>query len=247
MYRLENRVAIVTGASRGIGRAISLALSDAGASVALVSRSAERLNQVSSEISNRGGTVSVHPCDITDGEAVGVTFKDIAEKYGGLHILVNNAGVTKDNLLMRMSPDDWSAPLRTNLDGAFNCIKSVVRTMIKQRFGRIINIASVVGITGNAGQTNYAASKAGLIGLTKSAARELASRGITVNAVAPGYITTDMTAELPAETKQKLTESIPLGRLGLPEDIAPIVAFLASDSASYITGQTVLVDGGMVM
>lgn len=247
MFQLKDRVAVVTGASRGIGRAISLALADAGASVALVSRSAERLRKVSAEISNRGGKASVHPCDITDGEAVSATFKGITDQYGALHILVNNAGMTRDNLIMRLSSDDWDAPILTNLKGAFNCIKAVVRPMLKQRFGRIINITSIVGITGNAGQANYAASKAGLIGLTKSTAKELASRSITVNAVAPGYIATDMTADLPEAAKQKLTESIPLGRLGLPEDVAPIVAFLASEAAGYITGQTLLVDGGMVM
>lgn len=247
MFQLKDKVAVVTGASRGIGRAISLALSDAGASVALVSRSAERLEEVSAEIIDRGGQASVHPCDITDGEAVSATFKAIADQYGALHILVNNAGVTRDNLIMRMSSDDWDAPINTNLKGAFNCIKAVVRPMLKQRFGRIINITSIVGITGNAGQSNYAASKAGLIGLTKSTAKELASRSITVNAVAPGYITTDMTADMPEAAKLALTESIPLGRLGLPEDVAPIVAFLASEAASYITGQTLLVDGGMVI
>ena len=247
MFQLKDKVAVVTGASRGIGRAISLSLSDAGASVALVSRSAEQLQKVRAEIIDRGGQASVHPCDITDGEAVSTTFKAIADQYGALHILVNNAGMTRDNLIMRLSSEDWDAPINTNLTGAFNCIKAVVRPMLKQRFGRIINITSIVGITGNAGQANYAASKAGLIGLTKSTAKELASRSITVNAVAPGYITTDMTADLPEEAKLKLTESIPLGRLGLPEDVAPIVAFLASESASYITGQTLIIDGGMVI
>ncbi len=247
MFQLKDKVALVTGASRGIGRAISLALSAAGAAVALISRTKEVLAEVQAEITRQGGRAEVYPCDIQDPEKVAATVKAVATDLGGLHILVNNAGMTRDNLIMRMSADDWAAPLNTNLTGAFNCLKAVTRPMMKQRWGRIINITSVVGVTGNAGQANYAASKAGLIGLTKSAAKELASRGITVNAVAPGYITTDMTAGLSEEIRLKLTESIPLGRLGTPDDIAPAVVFLASDEASYISGQTLLVDGGMVM
>ncbi len=247
MFLLKDKVALVTGASRGIGRAISLALSAAGAAVALISRTKEALAEVQAEITSRGGRAAVYPCDIQDQEKIAATVKAVAADLGGLHILVNNAGMTRDNLIMRMSADDWAAPLNTNLTGAFNCLKAVTRPMMKQRWGRIINITSVVGVTGNAGQANYAASKAGLIGLTKSAAKELASRGITVNAVAPGYITTDMTAGLAEEIKLKLTESIPLGRLGTPDDIAPAVVFLASEEAGYISGQTLLVDGGMVM
>jgi 3-oxoacyl-[acyl-carrier protein] reductase len=189
----------------------------------------------------------MYACDITDPDAVTAVFSNIVEQHSALHILVNNAGITRDNLLMRLSSEDWEAPIRTNLTGAFNCIKAVVRPMMKQRSGCIINIASVVGVMGNAGQANYSASKAGLIGLTKSTAKELGSRGITVNAIAPGFITTDMTADLPEATIQKLTENIPLGRMGKPEDVAAAVVFLASDSAGYITGQTLLVDGGMVM
>ena len=247
MFQLKDKVALVTGASRGIGRAISLALSAAGAAVALISRTKEMLAEVQAEITSRGGRAEVYPCDIQDAGKVAETVKAVALEMGGLHILVNNAGVTRDNLIMRMSAADWAAPLNTNLTGAFNCLKAVTRPMMKQRWGRIINITSVVGVTGNAGQANYAASKAGLIGLTKSAAKELASRGITVNAVAPGYITTDMTAGLTEEIKLKMTESIPLGRLGTPDDIAPAVVFLASEEAGYISGQTLLVDGGMVM
>ncbi len=247
MFQLKDKVALVTGASRGIGRAISLALSAAGAAVALVSRTKEVLAEVQAEITRRGGRAEVYPCDIQDLDKVAATVKAVATDLGGLHILVNNAGMTRDNLIMRMSADDWAAPLDTNLTGSFNCLKAVTRPMMKQRWGRIINITSVVGVIGNAGQANYAASKAGLIGLTKSAAKELASRGITVNAVAPGYITTDMTAGLSEEIKLKLTESIPLGRLGTPDDIAPAVVFLASEEAGYISGQTLLVDGGMVM
>ena len=247
MFQLKDKVALVTGASRGIGRAISLALSAAGAAVALISRTKDMLAEVQAEITRRGGRAAVYPCDIQDAVKVAETVKAVALEMGGLHILVNNAGVTRDSLIMRMSAADWAAPLNTNLTGAFNCIKAVTRPMMKQRWGRIINITSVVGVTGNAGQANYAASKAGLIGLTKSAAKELASRGITVNAVAPGYITTDMTAGLTKEIKLKMTESIPLGRLGTPDDIAPAVVFLASEEAGYISGQTLLVDGGMVM
>ncbi|MFB0515507.1 MAG: 3-oxoacyl-[acyl-carrier-protein] reductase [Candidatus Neomarinimicrobiota bacterium] len=247
MFQLQDKVAVVTGASRGIGRAISLALAEAGAAVALLSRSVDALQEVRREITTHGGQASIHPCDIRDAETVAKVFKEIVDQYGLLHILVNNAGVTKDSLILRMSGDDWQVPIATNLTGAFNCIKAAVRPMIKQRFGRIINITSVVGITGNAGQANYAASKAGLIGLTKSTAKELASRGITVNAIAPGYITTDITANLSKDIKKNLTEYIPLGRLGKPEDVAPAVVFLASDEAGYITGQTLLVDGGMVI
>lgn len=247
MFLLKGKVAVVTGAARGIGRSISLALADAGASVALIDLSAENLQGVLNEITASGGEASVHLCDITDPETVAVAFNDITEQHGALHILVNNAGITRDNLLMRLSPEDWEAPIRTNLTGAFYCIKAAVRPMMKQRYGRIINIASVVGITGNAGQANYAASKAGLIGLTKSTARELASRGITANAIAPGFIITALTTDLSEDAKKKLTEHIPLGRLGKPEDVAPAVVFLASEEAGYITGQTLPVDGGMVI
>ena len=247
MFLLKDKVAVVTGAGRGIGRYISLALADAGASVALIDLSAENLQGVLNEITASGGKASVHLCDITDPETVAAAFNDIMERHGALHILVNNAGITRDNLLMRLSSEDWEAPIRTNLTGAFYCIKAAVRPMMKQRYGRIINIASVVGLTGNAGQANYAASKAGLIGLTKSTARELASRGITANAIAPGFITTALTADLSENAKKKLTEHIPLGRLGRPEDVAPAVVFLASEEAGYITGQTLPVDGGMVI
>lgn len=247
MLKLENKIAVVTGASRGIGQGIALELAKAGAIVALVSRTADALKLVAAEIAAVGGTASVHPCDISDGEAVAATFKEIVNQYGGLHILVNNAGVTKDALVMRMSTADWELPIKVNLTGAFNCIKAAIRPMMKARFGRIINITSVVGVTGNAGQANYAASKAGLIGLTKSIAKEVGSRGITVNAIGPGFITTDMTADISEEIVSKMAESIPLGRLGNPEDIAPAVVFLASEGASYITGQTLLIDGGMVM
>ncbi|MCK4579587.1 MAG: SDR family NAD(P)-dependent oxidoreductase, partial [Candidatus Marinimicrobia bacterium] len=188
MFSLDDKIAIVTGASRGIGRDISLGLARAGATVTLVSRTEAALQTVKSEIEQAGGNALVCPCDIADAEGVKAVAKQVTDTYGGLHILVNNAGMTRDNLIMRMSTDDWEAPIRTNLTGAFNFIKAVTRPMMKQRWGRIINITSVVGVTGNAGQANYAASKAGLIGLTKSTAKELASRGITVNAIGPGYV-----------------------------------------------------------
>lgn len=247
MFSLKDKVAVVTGAARGIGRSISLALADAGADLALIDLVIDNLQGVRDEIEAKGRKASIYQCDITDPEVVAATFNDIAEQHGALHILVNNAGMTRDNLLIRLSPEDWEAPIRINLTGTFYCTKAAVRFMMKQRYGRIINIASVVGITGNAGQANYAASKAGVIGLTKSTAKELASREITANAIAPGFIATAMTADLPANARKKLTEYIPLGRLGKPEDVAPAVVFLASEEAGYITGQTLPVDGGMVI
>ncbi len=247
MFSLKEKVAVVTGAARGIGRSISLALADAGADLALIDLSADNLQGVRDEITAKGRKASIHQCDITDPEVVAATFNDIIEQHGALHILVNNAGITRDNLLIRLSPEDWEAPIRINLTGTFYCTKAAVRFMMKQRYGRIINIASVVGITGNAGQANYAASKAGIIGLTKSTAKELASREITANAIAPGFITTAMTADLPENTRKKLAEHIPLGRRGKPEDVAPAVVVLASEEAGYITGQTLPVDGGMVI
>ena len=247
MYKLDDQIALVTGASRGIGRAISLALAQAGANVVLVSRSAADLEQVAEEIGQAGGMAEVHVCDVTDAVSVTGMIKEINSRHGALHILVNNAGTTRDNLVLRMSDEEWSLPLDINLKGAFNTIRAATRYMLKQRYGRIINITSIVGVSGNAGQANYAASKAGLIGMTKSIAKELASRNITVNAVGPGYINTDLTGGLTEQVKNKLIEAIPLGRLGQPEDVAPAVVFLASEAAGYITGQTLLVDGGMVM
>ena len=247
MFQLHDKVAVVTGASRGIGKAISLAMAEAGAKVALISRGGEALEVAAEEIRQNGGEASAHPGDITDKEKIAGTIQEIANQYGSLDILVNNAGTTRDNLVLRMSDEEWNAPIDTNLSGSYNCIKAVIRPMIKQRFGRIINITSVIGIVGNVGQANYAASKAGLIGLTKSVAKEYASRGITVNAIAPGYVATEMTSDLSDDMAKKMIESIPLGRMGEPEDVAPTAVFLASDAAGYITGQTLLVDGGMVM
>lgn len=246
--RFEKQVAIVTGAGRGIGHAIAVRLANEGAQVACVSRSEENAKRTSDEINAaRPDAARFYAVDVSDHEAVQPVGARILEEFGRVDILVNNAGVTRDGLSMRMSVADWDTVLNTNLRGAFNFVQSVLRSMIKQRSGRIINISSVIGLIGNAGQTNYAASKAGLIGFTKSLARELASRGITVNAVAPGFIVTDMTGSLSEEIQKKIIGQIPLGRVGDPNDIASSVAFLASAEAAYITGQVLCVDGGMVM
>ena len=242
---LQGQVALVTGGSRGIGLAIARELADAGAKVAVVARGEAGAQQAAAGLPGEGHRGFA--CDVADPEAATALVKQVEESLGGLDVLVNNAGVTRDNLLMRIKDDDWSAVLDTNLRGAFNLIRAASRGMMKRRGGRIINITSVVGITGNKGQANYAASKAGLIGLTKSVAKELGSRGVLVNAVAPGYIETDMTAELPQAARDALMAQIALERMGRPEDIAPVVRFLAGPGAAYITGQTLVVDGGMVM
>ena len=247
MNNLENKVAIITGASRGIGKVIAEHTAKAGAITVCISRSHVDVEKVAKYINEQGFTAIAMACDITNGEQYQELVKSVNEKFGSIDILVNNAGVTKDGLIMRMSEDDWDIVIDTNLKGAFNGTKAVARHMMKQRSGRIINISSVVGLTGNAGQANYAASKAGLIGLTKATAKELASRGITANCIAPGYIETDMTNQLPEKIKDALIEKIPLGRIGQASDIASTVCFLASKDAGYITGQTFTVDGGMVM
>ena len=247
MFNLSGKVALVTGASRGIGCAIAKILSENGAHVVCVSRKVSDVQSVADEITAAGGAATAVACDISDSDNMSKLIKETVATHDHLDILVNNAGVTRDNLLVRMSEDDWNTVLNINLKAAFIAIKAATRTMMKQRNGRMINISSVVGLMGNAGQVNYAASKAGLIGLTKSTARELASRGITANCIAPGYVATDMTNELGDEVRQSLNEKIPLGRMGQVEDIAYAVAFLASDEAEYITGQTLAVDGGMVM
>ncbi len=247
MINLENKVAIVTGASRGIGKVIAEQMAKAGAKTICVSRSLSDIEKVAQEIKIQGLTAIAIACDIKNGTQYQDLVKSVVEKFGSVDILVNNAGITKDNLIMRMSDEDWNTVIDTNLKGAFNGTKAVTRHMMKQRSGRIINISSVVGLIGNAGQANYAASKAGLIGLTKATAKELASRGITANCIAPGYIETDMTNRLPEKIKNALIEQIPLGRIGQATDIAATVCFLASDNAGYITGQTFTVDGGMVM
>jgi 3-oxoacyl-[acyl-carrier protein] reductase len=244
----ENQTAIITGAGRGIGQAIAARLASGGARVACVSRSEENAKRTADELNKaRADTAKHYAVDVADHAAVQKVGAQILEDFGKIDILVNNAGVTRDGLAMRMSIEDWDTVINTNLRGAFNFTQSILRSMIKQRSGRIINITSVIGLIGNAGQTNYAASKAGLIGFTKSLARELASRNITVNAVAPGFITTDMTAGLSDEIKTTIQAQIPLGKTGTPENIADAVVFLASAKANYITGQVVCVDGGMVM
>ncbi|HEV7404595.1 MAG TPA: 3-oxoacyl-[acyl-carrier-protein] reductase [Chthoniobacteraceae bacterium] len=246
--RFANQVAIVTGAGRGIGQAIALRLAQEGARVAVVSRTEANAVKTADEINAKHAGLSVaYAVDVANLAAVKALVERILADFSRVDILVNNAGVTRDNLSMRLSEDDWDTVVDTNLKGAFNFIQSVERTMLKQRSGRIINISSVAGLTGNAGQANYSASKAGLLGLTKSIARELASRSITCNAVAPGFITTDMTGVLPEAVKTGVIGSIPLGRFGLPEEIANAVAFLASSEGAYITGQCLTVDGGMVM
>lgn len=245
---LDNQIAVVTGASRGIGRAIALRLAKDGAFVVInYNGSAERAEQVMREILEQGGQAVTMQCNVADAENCEAFMKAVIKEYGRIDILVNNAGITKDGLLLRMSDADFDSVLDTNLKGAFHCLKAAAKQMLKQRSGRIINMASVVGVTGNAGQSNYAASKAGIIGLTKSAAKELASRGVTVNAVAPGFIATDMTDALNEEQKEKIAAQIPLGRFGQAEDVADLVVFLASKQAAYITGQVIHVDGGMVM
>jgi len=246
--RFENQVAIVTGAGRGIGHAIAVRLASEGARVASVSRTEANAQRTADEINaTRANTAKAYAVDVSDHARVQQVGARILEEFGRVDILVNNAGVTRDGLSMRMSLDDWDTVLNTNLKGAFNFAQAVQRSMIKQRSGRIINISSVIGLIGNAGQANYAASKAGLLGLTKSLAREIASRGITVNALAPGLIETDMTSVLSEEIRKSILSKIPLGSLGQPEDIASAVAFLASPEAKYITGQVLAVDGGMVM
>lgn len=242
---LRGQSALVTGASRGIGRAIAHSLAEAGAKVAVVARDAERARSAAAALPGEGH--QSYGADVSDSRSVDTLVKQVEEALGAVDILVNNAGVTRDNLLMRLKDEDWDAVLDTNLRGAFNTIRAVSRGMMKRRSGRIINITSVVGIVGNKGQANYAASKAGLIGLTKSVARELASRGILVNAIAPGYIETDMTAELPEQAREALLGQIALGRLGQAEEIAGVVRFLAGPAAAYMTGQVLVVDGGMVI
>ena len=247
MNQLANQVAVVTGAGRGIGRAIALKFAEAGANVVCVSRTAENSEKVAGEVRALGRKAWAMAVDVANGEAVAQATQTIMVDTGRIDILVNNAGITRDGLLMRMSEADWDAVLDTNLKGAFSFTKAFARVFLKQRTGRIINISSIIGLIGNAGQCNYAASKAALFGFTKSVARELGSRGITCNAIAPGFIETDMTAALDEKTRAALLEKIPLNALGKAEDIAEAALFLAGPGGRYITGQTLVVDGGMVM
>lgn len=245
---LTGKVALVTGASRGIGRAIALKLAAEGAAVVInYHGSMEKAKEVKAEIESDGGIAEIMQCNVADYQATEAMIRKVTDDFGRLDILVNNAGITRDGLLMKMSEEDYDTVLDTNLKGTFHCIRFAARQMLRQRGGRIINLSSVSGILGNAGQANYSASKAGVIGLTKSAARELASRGITVNAVAPGFIETEMTAVLTEKVRESAVAQIPMGVFGTAEDVAEAVAFLASDSARYITGQTIHVDGGMAM
>lgn len=243
---LENKIALITGASRGIGRAIAITLAGYGAMVVVnYNGSKEKAEEVVEEIEKKGGKAIAYQADVADFLAVQNMFADLVKQFGRVDILVNNAGITRDNLIIKMSESDFDQVIDTNLKGVFNCLKQASKLMLKQKQGRILNISSISGVIGNAGQVNYSASKAGVVGMTKSLAKELGSRGITVNAIAPGYINTDMTSVLKDDLKEKVMEAIPLKRLGEVEDIAETAAFLVSDKAAYITGQTIQIDGGL--
>lgn len=247
MFNLDKKIILVTGASQGIGKSIAIEMANQGSTVICISRKIEAIQLVSNEIKNNNGKSDAYACDIIDALAFTDLVKLVLEKYGKIDVLINNAGVTNDALLMRMTDEQWNQVININLKGVFNCSKAVLRPMLKQRSGRIINITSIVGLTGNAGQSNYAASKAGIIGLTKSLSKEVGSRGITVNCIAPGWIKTNMTDELSENVKNDFLSKIPLARIGLPSDIASAAIFLASDNAGYITGQTITVDGGRII
>ncbi|WP_163193992.1 3-oxoacyl-[acyl-carrier-protein] reductase [Clostridium thermarum] len=245
---LKGKCAVVTGGGRGIGKAIAMKLAQQGANIVVNYRNSEKeAEELVNTIENMGGAALAVKADVSNFHEAETLIKSAQEKFGRVDILVNNAGITKDNLILRMKEEDFDKVISVNLKGCFNCIKHVSSIMLRQKSGRIINISSVIGLVGNAGQANYAASKAGILGITKSMAKELGSRGITVNAIAPGYIETDMTEVLPQKVKDAIVESVPLKRIGKAEDVAELAAFLASDSASYITGQVINVDGGMVV
>lgn len=244
----EGRVAIVTGGGRGIGRAVAERLAGAGAKIAIVYRgNAEAAEESARLVESAGSEVATFKANVADSEEVKDTFKKVQDAFGSVDILVNNAGITRDNLMLRMKDDEFDDVVETNLRGTYLCTRAALRPMVRARYGRIVNISSVVGLMGNAGQANYAASKAGIIGFTKSVAREVAERGITANSVTPGYIETDITGELPDDIQRQILDQIPSGRFGRPEEVAEVVAFLAGERAAYITGQTLGVDGGMVM
>ncbi len=245
--RLKDKVALITGGARGIGQAIAMTFAKEGADIVVADINLEIAQKTASEIESLGRKALALEMDVTSYEKVEEGINKILDKMGKVDILVNNAGITKDNLILRMSQAEWDAVINVNLKGTFNCIKAVSRPMVKQRSGRIISIASIIGLIGNPGQANYAASKAGIIALTKTVAKELASRNINANAIAPGFIQTEMTAKLPEDIKKKMLEAIPLSKLGTPQDVANLCLFLASDESSYITGQVITIDGGMVM
>ncbi|MEM9083256.1 MAG: 3-oxoacyl-[acyl-carrier-protein] reductase [Planctomycetota bacterium] len=244
---MDQRVAVVTGASRGIGKAIAERLARDGRHVVLVSRSPAPLEELAESIKSKGGRASATPCDVSDAAAFSEAIEGIASGFGRLDILVNNAGITRDNLMLRMTDEDWGEVISTNLTSAFVACRAAARAMMKGKFGRIVNIASTSGVVGNAGQANYAAAKSGLSGLTKSIARELGGKGVTANVIAPGFIETDMTANLPQDVKDKVLATMALRRLGTPDDIAAAVAYTTSDEAGFLTGQVICVDGGMTM
>ena len=246
-FNLNDKTAIVTGASQGIGETIAVEIAKSGANVFCLARNKDALDSTINKIISNGDKASAYSCDISDNEQFNNIVTDIFKEYGSIDILVNNAGITNDTLLMRMSDDQWDSVLDINLKGSFTCTRSVIKYMMKKKSGRIINITSIVGLTGNAGQANYAASKAGLIGMTKSIAKEVASRGITANCIAPGWIETAMTDQLSDDIKNKFLSQIPTGKIGYPRDIANTVIFLASKEAEYITGQTITVDGGRII
>ena len=247
MFSLEDKIAIVTGASQGIGKTTAELFSKSGAHVVCIARNEEKIKNLANTISKNGHSASYFPCDISDGDLIQNTIKSVINDYGKIDILINNAGITRDSLVLRMKNHQWDEVLNTNLNGAFYATKSVLRSMMKNKYGRIINITSIVGLQGNSGQSNYSASKAGLIGFSQSVAKEVASRGITINCIAPGWIETEMTNDLPQNLKSEIIKNIPIGKTGTTEDIAYTALFLASKESKYITGQTITVDGGRVI
>ena len=247
MFSLRNKIAVITGASQGIGKTTAELFSKSGAHVVCIARNEEKIKNLANTISKNGHSASYNSCDISDGDLLQNTIKSVINDYGKIDILINNAGITRDSLVLRMKNHQWDEVLNTNLKGAFYATKSVLRSMMKNKYGRIINITSIVGLQGNSGQSNYSASKAGLIGFSQSVAKEVASRGITINCIAPGWIETEMTSDLPQDIKSEIIKSIPIGKTGTTEDIAYTALFLASKESKYITGQTITVDGGRVI